>query len=117
MSDSAPSIFYRSSGLLFGIYLPSDDDVNQGVFMTGQGLFPATLTEAILKFFSKNKKNIQRKHHFYCWVRGLSEAPYYHFYLISRSGTVSIKKSLSDQNFSSAIQRRTQTKLKCTSQE
>ena len=45
MSDLDKPIFYRSSGLLFGTYLPSEDDLSEGILMTEQGLFPTILTE------------------------------------------------------------------------
>ena len=100
MSDSDQPIFYRSSGLICGTYLPSEDDLSQGILMTEQGLFPAILTEAILKFLTKNpkKKTIKRKHHFICYVRGLPQAPYYQLYLINRAGKTNLPELFSENN-------------------
>ncbi len=88
MSDSDQPIFYRSSGLILGTYLPSEDDLSHGVLITEQGLFPATVNEQILRFLTRNpkKKTIKRKHPFICFVAGLPEPPYYQFYLIGRKG-------------------------------
>ncbi len=88
MSDSDRPIFYRSSGLIVGTYLPSEDDLSHGILITEQGLFPATVNEQILRFLTRNpkKKTIKRKHPFICFVAGLTEPPYYQFYLIGRKG-------------------------------
>ncbi len=100
MSDSDQPIFYRSSGLILGTYLPSEDDLSQGILMTEQGLFPTIATENILKFLTKNpqKKTIKRKHHFICYVRGLPEAPYYQLYLINRAGKNNLPELFSENN-------------------
>lgn len=81
-------IFFRSSGLICGTYLPSDDDFNQGILMTDVGLFPATVNENIRRFFKKHskKKTLRVKHHFICWVRGIPDPPYYQLTLASRTG-------------------------------
>ena len=57
MSDSDKPIFYRSSGLILGTYLPSEDDLSQGILMTEQGLFPAICHEDLLKFLTKKKSS------------------------------------------------------------
>ncbi len=100
VSDSRRPIFYRSSGLLFGKYLPSENDLSQGILMTDQGLFPTIVTESILKFFTRDSKNktVKKKHHFVFYVRGLSEAPHYQFYLISRSSKNNLPKLFSENN-------------------
>ncbi len=100
MSDPDQSIFYRSSGLICGTYLPSEDDLAQGVLMTDLGLFPATVSQQILRFLTRNpkKKTIKRKHHFICWVHGLPEAPYYQLYLIGRKGKKKLPELFSENN-------------------
>jgi hypothetical protein len=81
-------IFFRSTGLIYGLYLPSDDDKTKGVLMTDVGLFPATINESIRRFFKKHskKKTLKRKHHFICWVRGIPDPPHYQLTLTSRTG-------------------------------
>ena len=104
MSDSDQRLFFRSSGLLRGKYLPSDNDSSQGILMTEQGLFPAFLNEDLLKFLPKKnsnnpkKKNFQYKHHFFCQIRGLSEPPYYQFYLINRYGSTKLPSLFPENN-------------------
>jgi hypothetical protein len=81
-------IFFRSTGLIYGLYLPSDDDKTKGVLMTDVGLFPAAINENIRRFFKKHskKKTLKRKHHFICWVRGIPDPPHYQLTLTSRTG-------------------------------
>ena len=104
MSDSDQPILYRSSGLILGTYLPSEDDLSQGILMTEQGLFPAICHEDLLKFLTKKnrqnpkKENIQKKHHFLFYARGLAEAPYYQFYLINRYGSTKLPELFSENN-------------------
>lgn len=56
MQNSYHRIFYRASGLIRGKYLPTEDDLNQGILMTEQGVFPASITETMLHFLTKNPK-------------------------------------------------------------
>lgn len=88
MSDSNKPIFYRSSGLIYGTYLPSDNDPTQGILITDEGLFPASSTKRVLKLLTKypEPKTIENKHYFICFVLGLSEAPHYQLYLIGIVG-------------------------------
>ena len=81
-------IFFRSTGLIYGLYLPSDDDKTQGILMTDVGLFPATINQNIRRFFKKHskKKTLRVKHHFICWVRGIPDPPHYQLTLTSRTG-------------------------------
>ena len=98
MPDSDKPIFYRSSGILFGTYLPSEEDIFQGVVMSEQGLFPVSISKYLLKFFNLKPENIRRKHHFYCWAYGLPEAPHYRFHLIGRTGKDKISELYSEKN-------------------
>lgn len=97
MSEENNPIFYRSIGLIEGLYLPSEDDSAQGILMTDEGLFPTTVSERLLKFLTKEpkkkraKKPFEVKHQFTCWVSGTPEAPYYQFHLIGRKG-ITVKK-------------------------
>ena len=60
--------------------------------MTEQGLFPATCQTLLFDFLNKGnnnskgteKKRLQNKYYFLCYVYGSSEAPYYRFNLVSR---------------------------------
>ena len=87
-SDYDPSIFFRSTGLLRGTYLPSDKTLTEGILMTDVGLFPATANESIRNFFKNHskKKTLRAKHHFICWVRGIPDPPYYSLVITSRTG-------------------------------
>ena len=87
-SDYDPSIFFRSTGLIRGTYLPSDKTLTEGILMTDVGLFPATANESIRNFFKKHskKKTLRAKHHFICWVRGIPDPPYYLLAITSRTG-------------------------------
>ena len=87
-SDYDPSIFFRSTGLIRGTYLPSDNTLTEGILMTDVGLFPATANESIRRFFKKHskKKTLRAKHHFICWVRGIPDPPYYLLAVTSRTG-------------------------------
>ena len=68
--------------------------------MTDEGLFPATVSQEILRFLTRNpkKKTIKKKHHFICWVHGLPEAPYYQLYLIGRKGKTNLPELFSENN-------------------
>ena len=88
-------IFYRSIGIIKGLYLPSNENLNNGSLLTEQGLFPATLKEDLALFLNKKqgkkgtaktKTKIEKQHNFVGWLSGLPEAPYYQFYLINRIG-------------------------------
>lgn len=85
-SDYDPSIFFRSTGLIRGTYLPSDKTLTEGILMTDVGLFPATTNESIRNFFKKRskKKTLRSKHHFICWVRGMTDPPHYLLAITSR---------------------------------
>ncbi|MGK7934370.1 MAG: hypothetical protein AB4206_00950 [Xenococcaceae cyanobacterium] len=104
MSDSDQPIFFRSSGLIRGEYLPSDNDSSQGILMTEHGLFPTICRQDLLKFLFKNnsqnrqQKNFQQKHQFLFYVYGLSEPPYYQFCLLERIGKSKIPKVFSENN-------------------
>ena len=107
MSDLDKSIFYRSSGLICGKYLPSEGDLVQGVLMTDEGLFSATLNQRVLEFLTwcsgsgeriPSKRTIRRKHHFVCWIYGLPEAPYYQLHLIDRKNKKKFSKLLPGSN-------------------
>lgn len=81
-------IFFRSTGLIRGTYLPSDNTLTEGILLTDVGLFPATANESIRRFFKKHskKKTLRVKHHFICWVRGIPDPPYYLLAITSRTG-------------------------------
>ena len=100
MSDSDQPIFFRSSGLIRGTYLPSENDLAQGILMTEQGLFPASLTRRILNFLTKypEQKTIENQHYFICFVCGLSEAPYYRLYLIGITSETKFPKLFPENN-------------------
>ena len=104
MSNSDQLIYFRSSGLLRGKYLPSDNDLSQGILMTDQGLFPAICHENFLNFLTKNnrknpkQKNFQKKYNFLCYVYGLSEPPYYRFRLLDRFSKSRIPSTFSETN-------------------
>lgn len=104
MSNSDKLIYFRSSGLILGKYLPSEDDLSQGILMTEEGLFPALLNEYLLRFLTKKqapkfkKENFKLKHHFFCQVHGLAEAPYYRFYLIDRFGKSKLPELFPENN-------------------
>ena len=78
--------FFRSVGLLEGVYLPSSEDLAQGTLMTDLGLFPATLEPQIIKPFKRYKPSIAKKWFFICWVHGISEPPYYRLTMRQKRG-------------------------------
>lgn len=91
-------IFYCSSCLIKGIYLPSEKDLSTGALMTEEGLFPTTLSEDICRFFqNKNAKpkdkgkTLKKPHFFYCWVYGTLEEPYYRMHVKKRMGVRAYK--------------------------
>ena len=104
-------LYFRSTGLIKGTYLPSSEDVAIGSIITEQGIFPAELDECTVKFFNrcaekqKRKKQsgrpaIAKEHNFICWVYGLDKLPYYKFRLVGRIGA---KKRAVETEFSKLL--------------
>ena len=84
-------IFYRSSGIIKGVYLPSEEKFYKGVLITDEGIFPASLARNIVRFFKhrkprKTRQTLKREHLFVCWVYGIDQPPFYEMRLIGRKG-------------------------------
>lgn len=84
-------IFYRSSGIIKGVYLPSEKRFYKGVLITDEGIFPASLARNIVRFFKRGKPRdvrhtLKSQHLFVCWVYGIDKPPFYEMRLIGRKG-------------------------------